>query len=287
MKNGIRTPAVLATSLMIPALLIGCGSSSKDDETIDLGLDGSWGGLVVDLDVGFRTTVATIEGNRVKRVTSEGHVLDENALITMRPFNLFAVEPAPEPEPEEDENGAEGSPGDADDASGDFEGQLLADPDKEYLLFIDNAWDLGLLQKDADSAGHASLLDLNGEWSGSVVGQLFGSDADLYHYPSQGTCALGVCVFTATGPALDIDDRFVPFLDAMDNVVTDITGVQATMTVVRRDRLVFDFTFENSLGHSGSGAFVMSPDLDMVGGYACPPLATEVEVCEFALLQRQ
>lgn len=285
MKNE-KSCCVRTSVAALPAgfllLLSGCGSGSGSGTVppVELGLDGDWKGLLdgLEAEAEAETVVLTIAADEIQRILINGYEIGEKGTIVKRAEGVFGFEL----DPVEDDDDGDGPDGLEDEAFG----RLITSPEKDYMLVVSGAGDFGLLQKGEPAITDASLLDLNGTWSGSALGFLFGEEEDLYRYRVSGSCAIGTCVFTALEPATFADGGYVPFLDINNNVIFDITGFQATFTVTPRDRLLFDFTYTNTLGRSGSGRLSMSPDKRWVGTIACPTGSGIPEGCELALFAR-
>ena len=213
-----------------------------------LGLDGTWGGIAEDIDYDMGTISATVEERSITRFSIDGVDQNQTSLIAPIESDVFSYR-----------------------TSDGINGGMIVDPSKLYGVIVNEQWEFGVVQKGATAPyGSATIVDLNGSWSGFFVG-LF--DDEYYRFPVTSECNSNICVTTATGPAVN----------GQGVVVEEITGVQSTANFMHRASLAFDFTFANTLGGSGVGAGFLSKDKRFLGVYACPESMILGE-CEFGAL---
>lgn len=254
----MRVSGVLLIAAM-PLFLAACGGSSSSSNGTDdeagsdngaLGLDGTWGGIADDINLDMATISATIDGNSITRFEIDG-VPAQPATITKLQSDVFEYL-----------------------TNDGIYGGFMADPSKSYAVVVNELGDFAVVQKGASEPfGSASILDLEGAWTGSVIGFFGGT---TYRYPTTGECNSGICVFTATGPAVDENG----------SVIEQVTGLQATWNLFHRASLAFDADVQNDRGFSGVGAGFLSKDKEFFGGYACPPSGT-IDDCEFGALVKE
>lgn len=230
-------------------MLVACGGGSGGGGSSDsYGLNGNWGGIGEDIDLNLSSLSVTVEDRAMTSFSINGVNTGQTATITSLDSDVFEYL-----------------------TNTGVYGGVLRDPSNSYGIFVNEIWDFGVLQKGASAPfGSATIGDLDGTWSGTTIG-FFGDS--YYRYPAHGECASGVCVFTATGPAVG----------SAGNILEDVTGVQSTWNVVHRTGLVYDFQFQNTRGAQGFGAVIFSADKRFAGGYGCPPSGI-LEQCEFAAM---
>lgn len=242
-------------SLGAVSLILGCGGGGSggggsDGPANSLGLNGVWGGVAEDDEFDVGTIVATIEDRSIVKLIVDGIETGETAQLTRSASDVFEYS-----------------------TSSDVIGGFLTDSGSRYAVFVNELWDFGVLQRGASAPfGVASLADLDGEWSGSVIG-FFGEE--YYRYNSSGFCTTGSCIFTVTSPVVDSEG----------NELFDVTGLQSLVGVGLRSALAFDLQWVNEVD-SGVGAAVLSKDKKFLGAYLCPPNYL-LEDCEFAAMTKQ
>lgn len=231
----------------------GGGSSSSPAPTPanSLGLNGTYGGVAEDIEYTMGTISATVEDRSITRFIIDGVDQKQTSSITQLQSDIFEYL-----------------------TSDGINGGFLTDPSKSYGVIVNEQWEFGVVQKGASAPyGNATILDLDGSWTGFLVTP-FDEGVDA-RYPVTAICTSGICVTTATGPAVDIDRGVT--------LAPDITGTQSTFTFSHRRTLAFDGTFSNTLGGSGVGAAFLSKDKRFAGVYACPTTLVLNE-CDFGAL---
>lgn len=242
------------SAISVSLLLAACGSSSSDSNGSSnvLGLDGTWGGILEDIDYNLSTTSVTIKDQSATEFRIDGNTTGQTASINALQPDIFEYY-----------------------SNDDIFGGFVTDPSKTYAVAVNELWDFAVIQKGASAPyGSASVVDLNGAWKGTAVGFF---NEIVYRYPVEGECGSGICVWTATGPARTLDGA----------TFVDVTGTQSTWNLSHRSTLVFGTTWSNSIGSSGFGGAALSKDKKFLGGYGCPQSSGFVEECEYAALTRQ
>ncbi len=217
-----------------------------DDVVVDsLGLNGTWGGIAEDINYEMGTISATVEDRTITQFLIDG--IDQTQTSSLAPLASDIFEYL---------------------TSDGIYGGMLSDPSKSYGVIVNENWEFGVVQKEASTPyGSATIVDLNGSWSGFFV-SLF--DSAYFRYPATAECNSGVCVTTATGPAVSLQGA----------IVDDVTGVQSTATFVHRSTLAFDGEFSNTRGGSGVNTGFLSKDKRFLGAYACQENLL-LQECEF------
>lgn len=226
----------------------GGSSSGSSDAAV---LDGRWGGILEDINMGLFELAVTIDDLQITEVESEGSVTDETASITKLQTGIFEYQ-----------------------SNFDVTGGLITDPGANYAVSVNRLWEFGVFQKGAESPfGTASIADLNGIWAGTAVA-LFGDT--LLSYPVEATCTSGDCVVTITGPVVDAEGE----------TVADPTGEVSTWNFEHRIGMVFDADITDIEGNSGFGGGSLSKDREFIGAYICQSSGV-LEDCEFGALVKQ
>jgi len=215
------------------------------DPIAPLGLDGTWGGIAEDINYDMGTISATVEGRSITRFSIDGVDQNQTSLITPIASDVFSYR-----------------------TSDEINGGMIVDPSKSYGVIVNEQWEFGVVQKGASAPyGSATVVDLDGSWSGFFV-SLF--DSEYFRYPASAECSSGICVTTATGPAVNLQGA----------IIDDVTGVQSTATFVHRSTLAFDGEFSNTRGGSGVSTGFLSKDKRFLGAYACQETMF-LQECEF------
>jgi hypothetical protein len=248
MRTLLTTVCVLVGILSVSACGGGGGGGGSSNP---LGLNGTYGGILEDIDFDLMGITVSVEGSTMTHLAIDGVGTGQTAAITRLEDDVFEYL-----------------------TNTGVIGGVLTDPTKTYGVFVNELWDFGVIERDASAPfGAADPNDINGSWSGSVIG-FFAND--YYRYPAQGVCVSGQCTFTVTGPVRDRNGV----------ILVDATGEQSQLEMVHRTSLVFDHTFQADSGVEGFGAAILSPDRNFVGIYACPPPGY-IEDCEFGAFTRE
>lgn len=284
--------------VVIPLMLLGCGSGDDEQLPPDLGLNGHWMGMVDRAETTPpsasvpRTVAFTMERNALDplryEAIDEGHVaVLRDRLPWIAPLQVYAAEfterqsappadgqtsDAPAPEPVVVGTGA-----------------FVTDTQARYMVMLREQQEFGVAQRDTTEfvVSAASLLDVVGTWTGQVT-----NPDPQYAYPVSMECAtgaIGTCVMTALAPARDAFGQFVPQAGTNNTVVSDITGQVTTLSVVPRAGLLFEHTFTSSLGWGvdavANNRIMLSPDHQFMAVTLCRA-RQNVTSCELALLSR-
>lgn len=262
MKTKQKT-IVAATAVAFLILgLAGCGGGGSNNDADptpppppanSLGLNGTWGGIAAhDEDTDTATISVTAEDRSMTRFVIDGVDQVQTASVTELQPDVFKYL-----------------------TSTDVNGAILVDSGKSYGFLGNEVGEFGVVQKGASAPyGDATILDLDGTWSGFFVAHVEGFADDEYaRAPVTAVCTSGLCAITFIGPAITRNG---------DIVDAEVEGVISDAIFERRTSLVLDGTYTNTRGASGLTTAILSKDKRFVGIIACQTSA--FSECEFGAL---
>jgi len=175
------------------AILAGCGGGGGSaDAAAGPGapLAGAWYGAAEDETGQLHSVRMTVAGSRVTSFAVDGGDLGGTGTISQDEAQIYsAVMTFPQ---------------------GQLQVVLFSDPSGAHLVYLDNFFRFGVLQKDATTLPAYSSIDINGKWRG------ISTFTDFHEYqfdPSSAICIVGTCSVT------EVDDRMTEaFTQGFDSV---------------------------------------------------------------------
>ena len=223
----------------------GGGNDSGRHGTFSVGitvdqLNGTWTGSLEDSGGILRTFSVTIAGGSITQVLIDGADQSQTGTITQESNTLFSV------------------------VLNSHDTRLFVDTRAAYAVFLDDATNFGVIEKDALPPLPTFLADdVNGNWAGRTLTTDF---TTFNLFASSGTCASQTCSNTGNGVTASVD-------------------LTAT----------FNATYGNWTGNytvaatseTGTVSLLMSDDQNFVGFYQCKTGGTYPVDCTFSAWVRQ
>src|SRR5262245_57054156 len=154
------------------------------------GLSGTWFGAAEDETGQLHAVRMTVAGSKVTSFAVDGGELGGSGPVSQDEPQVFsAVLTFPE---------------------GQLQAVLFADPAGAHLVYLDNFFRFGVMQKNATTLPGYSSVDINGKWRGIST---FTDFNEFQSDPSSAICIVGTCSVT------EVDDRMTEaFTQGFDSV---------------------------------------------------------------------
>jgi len=174
------------------AVLAACGGGSGGGSGggAPAGLSGAWFGAAEDETGQLHAVRMTVAGSKVTSFAVDGDELGGSGPISQDDAQVFsAVLSFPQ---------------------GQLQMILFADPAGAHVVYLDNFFRFGVLQKNATTLPGYSSIDINGKWRGIST---FTDFNEFQSDPSSAICIVGTCSVT------EVDDRMTEaFTHGFDSV---------------------------------------------------------------------
>jgi len=241
----LRTVAITLTFILLSAC--GGGGSGSDkitgtSVTPPQQLDGTWTGSLEDPAGLLHNFQITVNGNTLSQLLIDAVDQGLTGTLTAQSTTTYAVL-----------------------LSDSTKAMFIIDAALQHATFVDDAFNFGVVEKNANGLPIFSIGDVNGNWSGTTVVTDFATFSGFASTASCGVVTTLQC--TATGNSV--------------TTTIDLTGT-----------FVINFgqwngTFSNSNGDVGTSVVMLSPDKQFAAAYGCNNIGVFPDACDFSAWVRQ
>lgn len=236
----------LITITLTFILLSACGGGGSGSDRITgtavtppQQLDGTWSGSLEDPAGLLQTFQITVNGNTLSQLLLDGVDQGLTGTLTAQSTTTYAVS-----------------------LSDSTKAMFIIDAALQHATFVDDAFNFGVVEKNAIGSPIFSIGDVNGNWSGTTVVTDF---ATFSGFPSTASCVSLQCTATGNGVTTTID----------------LTG---TFVITFGQ---WNGSFSNSNGDVGTSVVMLSPDKQFVAAYGCDNIGVFPDACDFSAWVRQ